>query len=529
MKMLNVNSIKMAGLAGSSFLLSKVKPEWGQRFLYENLKKYPGVPAKFSQWLEQKWDLKSDLIQPLLPVEMVSTILSREIPDFWSKVVSISSEAFVASIGQVHRITLQDGLELAVKIQYPELSKEVTEQIDQLIWMMEKSPAKNFGFDAKTWQDDLQTMFGEELDYLGEMARQQKVASLVGENPWVLVPRVYPSWCTKSILVQEYLPGMGLEKLLLEPASHRQQVGDELMRVLIRFMLRMPILHGDLQPKNWAWCSIQKKIILYDFGSCIDWSSNKQRVFESLVDAAKGDRGSLGAPKVRLTTQILNSMEPKIANEIAPMDYLVALGFDREKLLPINPQLPLLLERFLEPFYDFRLTRISDWQIQKSVSDILGDQSWYFRSAGPPWFLWLLRSLNSVFFAYRELSSRNQIADIYSVEAERLSPDRWNGFEVVSQRNYVESGAGACSKFGQGASALKLRVTEGTEEVVALEFPIHVLQRLEEVMDPELLEKLKEQKLNLEAIKSQAYRSGLIRQELFKIQKGLRCVRVWIE
>lgn len=501
---LKSNPIRLAGIAGGSLILSKVKPEWGQKFLYNNLKKFPGVPAKFSQWLEQKWDVKNEPSQPMLSVEDVRQILRQEVPDFYPLIDEISEEAWAASIGQVHRVTLTSGQVLAVKIQYPGLAEEVKAQIDQLVWMLEKSPAKRFGFDAETWRSELHQMFSEELDYRSEMQRQQRFKEMVGSDEWLLVPEVFLQWSSQRVLTQSFLPGENLEVLVHAPLQQRSFVAGSLARVLVRMLLSSPLLHGDLQPKNWAWSSEKQKIILYDFGSCINWSPYKQRLFESLIDNIKsnGDR--------------------------PPLDYLVALGFDRDKLGPINSQLPALIKNMLEPFWEPRLKNLSEWQFQKMAQEILGDQGWYFRTAGPPWFLWLMRSLASVFHALRELSDRVSVGEIFAEEQRQLLSERWQGFDVPSQQDFVARIAGSRATFSQQAQFLHIRVTEGAEDVVVMRFPVHLLQNLEELMDSELLQRLQEQNLDIDAIKTKAFRSGLIKQELFSLKKAERFIRVWI-
>jgi predicted unusual protein kinase regulating ubiquinone biosynthesis (AarF/ABC1/UbiB family) len=503
-KILNVGMLKLAGVSTGAVLLANINKAWGQRFLYDNLKKYPGVPAKFSQWLEQKWDLTTEFTKPLMTVARVREILADEAPGFLEQVSDISEEAFVASIGQVHRVTLLDGRTVALKVQYPGLAQEVVTQIDQMVWMMEKSPASRYGFDANSWRVDLQTMFGDELDYRGELLRQQKFADQVGDSGWVLVPKVFPQWSTQRILVQEYLPGVGLEKLLMETSEVRSNVACALARLFIRSLLSMPLVHGDLQPKNWAWCSQQQKLILYDYGSCVDWPCKRQRIFEALVDNIKSNR------------------------ETAPIDYLVALGFDRKKLLSINSQLPALVESLLEPFWDSRLPSLSHWQVQKATQEILGEQSWYFRTAGPPWFLWLMRSCTSVFYALRELADRVPVAAIFAEEQARLQKSRWDGFGVPSQREFIEQEAGVWLHFSDQSRFLHIQVTEGVEEIVGMRFPIHALQNLENLIDPELTAKIKDQNLDINEIKTRAFRSGLVKQDLFNLKKGKRVVRVWI-
>lgn len=499
------STLKLVGIAGGSFVLSKLKTDWAQQFLFDNLQKVPGVPAKFSQWLGQKWEVSQEFNKPLMPMEVVQSLLESETPELFKQIKTISEQAWSASIGQVHQVVLADGSKLAVKIQYPGLAESVHAQIDQMIWLMEKSPAKKYGLDGERWRQDLHQMFDAELDYEGERLRQQKFIDSVGSKAWILVPRVYPEWSTKTILAQEFLAGEQLSDLLTQEKPSRELAARELVRLLIRSLLTLPVLHGDLQPKNWAWHSQDQKIILYDFGSCIDWSPERQRLVEALIDALRGGQ------------------------HMTPLDYLVALGFEAEKLMPIKERLPILVATLLEPFWNGRLLKLSSWQVQRMIQEILGDQAWYFRTAGPPWFLWLMRSFASVFYAIRELNDDIAVAAIFEEEQSRLNADRWRGFAVSSGVETQSVEKTSASFYPQQAHVLKIHVTDGMEEVVALTFPIHTLQNLEDLIDDELMQKIREQNLDVTEIKQQAFRSGLIKQDLFKIKKGNRMVRIWIE
>lgn len=506
MKAVNLSTLKLSGIAGGAFLLSKVKPEWGQSFLYEHLRNYPGIPAKFSQWLEQKWDVQSTKTLPIIEKVIVSEILQSELPEFWEQVDSISEIAWVASLGQVHKIVLKTGEELAIKIQYPELENVITTQLDSLIWMMEKSPAKNYGFNGELWRQEFYAMFEEELNYINEAHRQDSWYQEIGKtSASVQVPQVYLKWCRRNILVQEWVEGLSFDELKKCEKEEKEVAALALARMMIHSLLSQTSLHGDLQPKNWAWCRKSNRIILYDFGSCISWNQTQQRVFESLV--------------ISLRDRVDKS----------PFDFLVALGFEKEKLLPISAQLSLLVECLLEPIWDERFPCLSQWKVQSHIQNLLGEGSWYFRTAGPPWFLWLMRSLGGWFFALEELYDRIPLAQIFNEEQQKLDSNRWLSFSIPSFKDYVESHSNAWSLFKDKAQCLRVRIRENHEDRVLLKFPIHLVGQLEDLISPEVSEKIKEQNLNISDIKTKALQSGLVKQDLFKIQNDKKLIHVWIE
>lgn len=530
MGLLNVNALKFSGLVGGAFLLSKVKPEWGQKVLCENLRQMPGVPAKFSQWLERKWQIPENSSLPIMNQIEVLSIIKNEVPHFFDQLEFISEKCWAASIGQVHQVKLKSGETLAVKVQYPGLREEVIRQVDQLLWLMEKSPAKQYGFNTDSWRNELQGMFQEELHFLNELKNQQLFYEIsqqtqddrfdsegheVTREPWILVPKVYPEWSSQKVLVQEWLSGKTFDEILECDFEVKKNVSIELARFLIRSLLTMPLLHGDLQVKNWAWCEEKKKIILYDFGSCVSWDSNKQRLFESLVNNLKGNRDQ------------------------SPFDYLVAFGFNRDILIHINNQLPLLLENLLEPFWNQKMIKLSYWEVQSTIKKTLGDQSWYFRMAGPPWFMWLLRSFGNLFLALETLNDRISVAEIFLSEQQLLedemvnnnylkTKDRWAQFNIPTQQAFVQSHSSQWLEFHHKATSLRIQVKENNEEIAMLHFPIHLIHSIEDLINDDIKVKIKDQNLDIDKIKLKALQSGLIQQDLINITKEERKIRVWI-
>jgi hypothetical protein len=190
----------------------------------------------------------------------------------------------------------------------------------------------------------------------------------------------------------------------------------------------------------------------------------------------------------------------------------------------------MLAECLLEPFWNQKLSRLSHWNLQETMDSVLGDQSWYFRTAGPPWFLWLMRSFGSVFFALKELDDRVPIAKIFNEELDLCAKLNYQSLEFPSRTSKVEESEFIRShSFSDKAQFLRIHVKEGLEDLAMMKFPVHLVGQLEDLMNSDILEKIKEQNLNLESIKSKAFRSGLIKQDLFNFAKGQRSVRVWIE
>lgn len=150
--------------------------------------------AEVKKLLEAEWDL---------PIEAI-------FDDF-------DQQAFAsASIGQAHRGVLKNGQEVVVKVQHP----GIVEAINVDLSLFEKAlplaryiPESNV-VDLKSVLREVRRSLDNETDFLLE---SQNAAEFYQYNDrWrqVRVPRVYEEFCTKKVVVMEFMPGQSLRYLL---------------------------------------------------------------------------------------------------------------------------------------------------------------------------------------------------------------------------------------------------------------------------------------------------------------------------
>ncbi len=111
-----------------------------------------------------------------------------------------------ASIGQVHRATLKDGRQVAVKVQYPEAQELFHEDIDTIRRFCEV-----FAPEHIVILDALEKQNSAELDYTNEAKNLVQVRTNMIEHGFqpteVVVPSPIPGFSTRRMLVMELLPG----------------------------------------------------------------------------------------------------------------------------------------------------------------------------------------------------------------------------------------------------------------------------------------------------------------------------------
>ncbi|KAK6353284.1 hypothetical protein TWF696_005258 [Orbilia brochopaga] len=118
-----------------------------------------------------------------------------------------------ASIAQVHRARLKDGTPVAVKIQKPQIATWIHWDLQSwsiLMWLESKLFDINFYFVVPYIQQRLKS----ECDFTIEADNSERTRAFVEAEPGlrdkVYIPKVFPDFTTKRILVAEWIDGVKL-------------------------------------------------------------------------------------------------------------------------------------------------------------------------------------------------------------------------------------------------------------------------------------------------------------------------------
>lgn len=238
------------------------------------------VPQEFVETLEQLHFSAPPMHWSLLK-EMVNSDLGDDPENVFA---SFDKQAFAAaSLGQVHRAQLTSGEEVAVKIQYPGIGRTIRVDFRNLVMFMLPARLGRDWENTKEQLDDLRTRLEHETDYEREAAMLQRVRPLFHEDDGIVVPRVYPEYCTPRILTMERLEGLHLEAFLATNPS--QEVRNEFARKLLRAWYRMMyagrLLYIDMHPGNYLFMEDGRLGIL-DFGCMIEIDDTLWELFRKM-------------------------------------------------------------------------------------------------------------------------------------------------------------------------------------------------------------------------------------------------------
>jgi predicted unusual protein kinase regulating ubiquinone biosynthesis (AarF/ABC1/UbiB family) len=187
-------------------------------------------------------------------------------PDWPSKFARFDKEAsFAASLGQVHHAILQDGTEVAVKLQYPDMASALEADLNQLKLVF----AVGQRFDPAIRTDEIHaeitTRLREELDYRREAKHVALYRHILRDEADVHVPEVVSSHSTDRLLAMTWLSG----EPLLNWKSHSQEDKDRLAIHMFRAwyvpFYSYGVIHGDPHLGNYT-VRLDGSVNLMDFG-----------------------------------------------------------------------------------------------------------------------------------------------------------------------------------------------------------------------------------------------------------------------
>jgi predicted unusual protein kinase regulating ubiquinone biosynthesis (AarF/ABC1/UbiB family) len=157
-----------------------------------------------------------------------------------------------ASLAQVHRATLHDGREVAVKVQRPDVRAALSADLSTLRMAVRAIEGVEGSLGFALLLDQLEASLARELDFALEAASAERMAANFAGSPVVRIPKVVAEFTCARVLVTEYLPGIRitdrarLRRAGVEPA----RVLDALLGAYAAQVFRHGLFHGDPHPGN---------------------------------------------------------------------------------------------------------------------------------------------------------------------------------------------------------------------------------------------------------------------------------------
>jgi len=297
-------------------------------------------------------------------MELIEEDLKKEINDIF---LTIDKEPIsAASLGQVHKATLQNGDCVAVKVQRPGLREQITLDLyivrNIAFWLK-----NNIGLirsDLVALIDELGKRVFEEMDYINEANNAEKFRKMHENNIKIAVPKIYNDFTSRRVLTMEWIEGTKLTNL--EKVKNLGINPDEMIEIGVQCSLEQLLEHGffhaDPHPGNLLALK-DGRLCYLDFGM--------------MSEVSRDSRSGL----IQAVVHLVNKKFDKLS-----LDF-VKLGFLSEEV-DLEPIVPA----FQDVFIDAIELGVSKMDF-KSVTDDMSGIMYKFPFKLPPYYALIIRSL----------------------------------------------------------------------------------------------------------------------------------------
>ncbi len=207
---------------------------------------------------------------PPRPFDSIRCVVEEDLDKPLDAVFSEFDEVPVAaaSLAQVHRACLLDGREVAVKVQYPDIShivKTDLASVRRVTWVYEHLDRQPL--ELMPLLDEMNKYLALELDFEREVENAERIREFFKNDAAVRIPRFHREWCTGRVITMEFLPGIKVTDLdaLREAGIDRAEVVQGLMTIYTRMILAYGFFQADPHPGN-IFIRPGPEFILLDFG-----------------------------------------------------------------------------------------------------------------------------------------------------------------------------------------------------------------------------------------------------------------------
>jgi predicted unusual protein kinase regulating ubiquinone biosynthesis (AarF/ABC1/UbiB family) len=190
-----------------------------------------------------------------------------------------------ASIGQVHRATLKDGRQLAIKVQYPGVRESIDSDIDNVMNLLKLSGVLPKHIDLTGVLAEAKVQLKAEANYLQEAEFLNTYREKLGNDPRFIVPFVVDELTDENILTMEYIEGSPITDISNMSAGIVDLVCSQLMDLTYQELFTHKLMQSDPNFANFLYQSDTQKIVLLDFGACRQLSQHTSIHYLAMADA----------------------------------------------------------------------------------------------------------------------------------------------------------------------------------------------------------------------------------------------------
>ena len=261
---------------------------------------FPGLDEDQSAHLQERLaSLRDDV--PAVGWKEMRRVLADEWGEDPERVLEeIDPEpAAAASIGQVYRGRTAEGLDVAVKVQYPGIGEAVESDMRNIRMLAPLLRRLMPGLDVKPVLAELSERISAECDYELEASSHRLLARFWRGHPFITVPSVDMQLGRRRVLVSEWVDGIDFAEVGGEPDPVRDRYAEIVYRFFYGTARELDLALGDPHPGNYLLRD-DGRVAFIDFGmlrklprgylgrEAVIFAAIREHDERGLVDALRG-------------------------------------------------------------------------------------------------------------------------------------------------------------------------------------------------------------------------------------------------
>src|SRR5438067_4605166 len=279
--------------------------------LPDDLERLGPTFVKLGQLLSSRADLLPErVLKPLarlqdrvkpFPYPDVEFIVESELKTKLNKAFSVFEREpmAAASLGQVHRAALHDGRPVVVKVQRPNIVKQIEEDfaaLEEIAGFLDRHTDFGRRYQLLKVLEEFENTLSHELDYRREAGNMVTLSNNLRQFERIRVPLPVQDYTTRKVLTMEYIEGTKITEL--SPLAHLDMNGaalaEELFRAYLQQVLVDGFFHADPHPGN-IFLTEDRRIALLDLGMVGHTTPSMQENLLKLLLAVSEGEGDTAA------------------------------------------------------------------------------------------------------------------------------------------------------------------------------------------------------------------------------------------
>jgi predicted unusual protein kinase regulating ubiquinone biosynthesis (AarF/ABC1/UbiB family) len=266
-----------------------------------------------------------DKVKPFSYAE-VEQIVAAELGVRISKAFSRfdSKPIAAASLGQVHSAALRDGRLVVVKVQRPNIRKQIADDFEVLEQIAEFLDAHTeLGRRHRFLKilEEFRITILQELNYEREAQNLVALGANLKQFELIQVPQPVPDYSTRSVLTMDYVQGRKITSV--GPLGRLEMNGtvlaEELFKAYLQQVLVDGLFHADPHPGN-VFLTDDGRIALLDLGMVGHTTPGMQEnLLKLLLSISEGNSDEAAELVIRMSETTEDSNEPEFCRRIGQL------------------------------------------------------------------------------------------------------------------------------------------------------------------------------------------------------------------